>query len=93
MTQTQLLYAGFGNAARNNPKTRYPWWLNENLTLSKGVDFTERVRLTLRFEAFNLFNRVRMGGPDSSVTSANFGIIRSQGNDPRRMQFAAKIAF
>jgi hypothetical protein len=34
-----------------------------------------------------------MGGPDNTVTSANFGIIRSQGNDPRRMQFGAKIAF
>jgi len=93
MTQTQLLYAGFGNAARFNPQERAPWWLNENITLSKSVDFTERVRLTLRFEAFNLFNRVRMGGPDSTVTSPNFGVIRSQGNDPRRMQFGIKINF
>jgi hypothetical protein len=47
----------------------------------------------LRFEAFNVFNRVRWGGPDSTVTSPNFGVIRSQGNDPRRMQFALKVAF
>jgi hypothetical protein len=59
----------------------------------KSVVFTEKVNFTLRFEAFNIFNRVRMGTPDSTVTSANFGIIRSQGNDPRRMQFGAKIAF
>jgi len=93
MTSTQLLYAGFGNATRDNPKARRPWNLNENITLSKNVNFTEQVRLTLRFEAFNIFNRVRMGGPDSTVTSANFGIIRSQGNDPRRMQFGIKITF
>jgi len=93
MTNTQLLYAGFGNATRDNPKARRPWNLNENITLSKNVEFTEQVRLTLRFEAFNIFNRVRMGNPDSTVTSANFGIIRSQGNDPRRMQFGIKITF
>ena len=93
MTQNQLLYAGFGNATKNNPKVRSPWYLNENISMSKSVDFTEKVKFTLRFEAFNLFNRVRMGGPDNTVTSANFGIIRSQGNDPRRMQFGAKIAF
>ena len=50
-------------------------------------------KFTLRAEAFNILNRVRMGNPDSNVTSANFGIIRSQGNDPRRMQFGAKIVF
>ena len=93
MTAAQLLYAGFGNSGRNNPKVRYPWYVNENITLSKNVDFTEKVKLTLRFEAFNIFNRVRMGGPDSTVTSAAFGLVRSQGNDPRRMQFGAKVVF
>jgi hypothetical protein len=57
------------------------------------VTITEALRFTLRFEAFNLFNRVRWGGPDSTFTSVNFGVIRSQGNDPRRMQFAAKFTF
>jgi hypothetical protein len=28
---------------------------------------------------------------DSTVTSAGFGKVGSQGNDPRRMQFAAKV--
>jgi hypothetical protein len=93
MTATELLYAGFGNATKNNPKMRYPWMLNENLTLSKNVAFTEKIKLTLRAEAFNIFNRFRLGSPDSGVTSANFGVIRSQGNDPRRMQFGAKIVF
>jgi hypothetical protein len=93
MSNTELLYAGFGNATRYNPKARFPWSLNENLTLSKNVDFTERVKLTLRFESFNILNRVRMGAPDATVTSATFGQVRSQGNDPRRMQFGAKIAF
>jgi hypothetical protein len=93
MTTTQLQNAGFGNSTRYNPKARSPWSLNENLSLSKGVDFTERVKLTLRFEAFNIFNRVRWGSPGMTVTAASFGQVTSQGNDPRRMQFAAKIVF
>jgi hypothetical protein len=93
MTSAELLLAGIGNASKNNPHARSPWLLNENITLSKSLEVTEKVKFTLRVEAFNLFNRVRMGGPDSTVTSANFGLIRSQGNDPRRLQFAAKVAF
>ncbi len=92
LTQAEL-YAGIGNAAKSNPKARSPWYLTENVSLSKDVSVTERVRATLRFEAFNLFNRVRWGGPSSTITASNFGQIRSQGNDPRRMQFGAKVTF
>lgn len=88
-----LLTAGFGNASRNNPKERSPWLLNENISLSKNVDFSERIKLTLRAEAFNILNRVRWGGPNSTVNNAAFGDVRSQGNDPRRLQFAAKVVF
>jgi hypothetical protein len=93
MTNNELLYAGFGNSTRNNPKVRTPWWLNENMTLSKNFAIHERIKVTFRAEAFNIFNRFRLGGPDSTVTSASFGTIRSQGNDPRRMQFGLKVAF
>jgi TonB dependent receptor len=93
MSSAELLSAGFGNATKNNPKVRSPWFLNENITMSKNVHITEKVNVTLRAEAFNILNRVRWGNPDSTVTSANFGIIRSQGNDPRRLQFGAKVIF
>ena len=93
MTNSELLYAGFGNSTRNNPKVRTPWFLNENVTVSKNISITERVKFTFRAEAFNVLNRFRLGGPDSTATSASFGVIRSQGNDPRRMQFGAKIVF
>ena len=92
LTQAQL-NAGIGNATKNNPKSRSPWNLNENFSLAKNIDITEKVKFTLRMEAFNIANRVRMGGPDSTVTSATFGIIRSQGNEPRKMQFGAKVVF
>jgi hypothetical protein len=90
---TAQLNSGIGNATLRNPKARQPWLLNENLSISKDVSVNERIRVTLRFEAFNILNRVRWGGPDSTVTSPTFGQIRSQANDPRRMQAGLKINF
>ncbi|MEO8125543.1 MAG: TonB-dependent receptor, partial [Bryobacteraceae bacterium] len=87
------LSSQFGNATRNNPKARSPWLLNENASVAKKFDITERFKLTFRAEGFNLLNRVRWGAPDSTVTSSTFGIIRSQGNSPRQMQFALKLNF
>ena len=89
LTATQILYAGFGNSARLNHKLRSPWNLNENLSVSKGVNFTESVKMTLRVEAFNIFNRVRWGDPNTTVNNNAFTL----GNDPRRLQFAFKIVF
>ena len=92
LTQAQL-NAGLGNASKNNPKERSPWNLTENLSLAKNLDLTEKVKFTLRFEAFNIANRTRMGSPDSTVTSPTFGQVRSQANEPRKMQLGAKIVF
>ena len=92
LTQAQL-NAGLGNASKNNPKERSPWNLTENLSLAKNLDLTEKVKFTLRFEAFNIANRTRMGNPDSTVTSPTFGQVRSQANEPRKMQLGAKIVF
>jgi hypothetical protein len=73
---------------------RSPWNLEEDLSVAKPFKITERVNVTLRAEAFNILNRVRWGGPSSStVTSSSFGLIRSQANRPRQMQFALKVVF
>lgn len=83
----------FGNATRNNPKLRSPWFLDEAMGVARNVSITERVKFTLRMEAFNVFNRVRWGNPNNAVTGANFGQIRAQGNTPRRMQLALRFTF
>jgi hypothetical protein len=83
----------FGDAPARNARMRSPWVLSENVTLSRTFRFTERVGLDIRGEAFNLFNRVRWGGPDSSINSNNFGRVTSQGNSPRQVQLGAKLSF
>jgi len=90
---TAALNSIFGNATRNNPKARAPWILSENISLAKHFKITESMRITFRAEAFNLLNRVRWGGPDSTFTSPTFGFVRSQSNSPRQMQFALKFNF
>jgi hypothetical protein len=83
----------FGASSERNPRERAPWSLNESVSLARSFNFTENVRLDIRAEAFNLFNRVRWGGPDSSVNSNTFGRVNSQANSARQMQFGAKLVF
>jgi hypothetical protein len=81
-----------GNAPRFNGLARLQANLRENVSLQKSFNFTERVRLDFRWEVFNVFNRVILGGPDSSITSQNFGRITSA-QPPRQMQFGLKLYF
>ena len=81
-----------GNAPRFNGKARRPSNLNENVSLQKSFQFTERFRLDFRWEVFNVLNRVVLGGPDTGITSQNFGRITSAAA-PRQMQFGLKLYF
>jgi hypothetical protein len=65
--------------------------LNENLSLAKTFSVTERFRVDFRAEAFNVFNRVVFGGPQTSLNSTTFGVITSQANSPRQMQGGLKL--
>jgi hypothetical protein len=49
------------------------------------------MRLDIRAEAFNLFNRVVWGAPEQNFNSANFGLVTSQGNSPRQLQIGMKL--
>jgi hypothetical protein len=60
--------------------------------LVKGIAVTERVRLQIRGEFFNLLNRVNLGNPNTNASSVQFGRITSAGS-PRVVQVALKLAF
>ncbi|MBL8210000.1 MAG: carboxypeptidase regulatory-like domain-containing protein, partial [Bryobacterales bacterium] len=83
-----------GNMTRFNPKLRLMPSYQENFSFAKTFGITERFRLNFRWEAFNIFNRVRFGTGPNGLTNPNFG--RLTGNqdillDPRRMQVALKL--
>jgi hypothetical protein len=71
---------------------RNPGFAETDLNVSKDTKITERVHFQLRFEFYNLFNRVNLGGINSNLTSANFGKSTSQLN-PRNIQIGARISF
>jgi hypothetical protein len=80
-----------GDAPRSNGDVRRPWNRTENLSLAKTIAISNGVRVDVRMEAFNLFNRVVWGAPEQNFNSANFGLITSQANAPRQMQLGVKL--
>ena len=84
----------FGNTAQLIEGLYGPTSKNEDMSLIKKIRISDGVNLDLRFEAFNVFNRVVWGNPSTNRgTPQTFGVISSQGNSPRNGQIAAKITF
>lgn len=80
----------FGNAGANSLVG--PGYFDIDTEVSRFFNITERQRLELRFEFFNLGNNVNFGGPTTNLKSSTFGEILSAG-DPRILQFALKYYF
>jgi len=80
----------FGNSGRNN--VIGPGYTNVDASLQKGVPVSDRLRLDLRAEVFNLFNTVNFDVPNRIAFTPNFGRIFSA-SSPRQMQFAIKAVF
>lgn len=83
----------FGNSSRTLPDVRSHGISNYDFSVFKNTTVTERVGVQFRAEIFNLFNRVRFGYPGTSMGTAQFGVISSQYNDPRLVQFALRLLF
>jgi hypothetical protein len=82
-----------GNATRHNPKARtFPNFVH-NTSIAKSFPIGERLRVDLRGEAFNLTNSPRFATGSRNIDDPNFGVVRSQINEPRRLQFALKLYF
>ncbi|MFN8006670.1 MAG: TonB-dependent receptor [Terriglobia bacterium] len=95
-----------GNGARSYGDIRMPAYYNEEISIIKQTNITERVNVQFRVDFLNAFNRV-VFGPDQGgdqydavlVSNAlawgpgGFGHITSQGNYPREIQFGLKINY
>jgi hypothetical protein len=83
----------YGNVARLVPWLRGPGTANVDLSAAKNIPITERFRLQFRFETFNSFNHPEFGLPNTGIGSPNAGVISTQANSPRDIQFGLKLMF
>jgi hypothetical protein len=87
----------FGNAGRNI--VYGPSLVNFDVSVIKAVPLTERIRLQIRGEIFNVFNHPNFDQPNLTSTSASFGQIfntlgRTIGfGTSRQIQLAARFNF
>jgi hypothetical protein len=81
----------FGNLGETLPDIRNDGVRNFDLSLFKEFAATEQLRVQFRAEFLNAFNTPRFGSPNTSVVSSAFGVISSQANAPRQVQFGLKF--
>jgi hypothetical protein len=83
----------FGNEPRNVSTVRMDPTDNWDFSIAKRNDITEHVYLQFTAEFFNAFNHVRFGTPNEQVGTPTFGIVTSQVNPPRAIQFGLRLGF
>jgi hypothetical protein len=88
---TQVPSGTFGNAGRNI--LRGPGWVTFDMSVARRITFNGRMNATLRWDAFNLFNRANFGLPQRDMTSSTAGVISDLAGDPRVMQLSLRFGF
>ncbi len=69
------------------------YW-NVDMRVTKNVKIVERVSAEFQFVVTNLFNHPIFYDPTLDVTNpGGWGVISSQGNNPRAMQFGIRLSF
>ncbi len=64
-----------------------------DLSLIKNFTLVEGIRLQFRAESFNTLNHPQFGLPNTAIGTSSAGVISTQQNKPRDIQFALKILF
>lgn len=83
----------YGNSPRTLGNLRSPGVANLDLSGIKNTHLVEGIDLQFRAEAFNIFNRTQFAPPDTALGDNTTGVISSQVNAPRELQFALKLLF
>jgi hypothetical protein len=85
---TATLRAGTANPGL----IRGPGNWSVNLSVTKGFRVTQTVRLDVRMDAFNAFNRINYNNPNTNITSPDFGRLLTS-MPPRTAQLGARLSF
>jgi hypothetical protein len=72
-----------------------PKFWNTDLSMSKTQPLTERIKLQLRLEAYNLTNSFMGADPSTDNTNSLFGQVVSlrQGTQGRELQYSVRLIF
>jgi hypothetical protein len=76
-------------------------YVNMDIRLVKDIHIVERVGLQLQYVVTNIFNHPVFADPNASffaqgvdpTSAGSFGVVNSQGNNPRQMQFGIRVTF
>jgi hypothetical protein len=84
-----------GNAPRALSEVNNPSYQDLDLQVAKNTKLgaSERYIVQFRLEMFNAFNHPVLSGPNTGITSGQFGVINGYSNSARRIQVAAKFNF
>jgi hypothetical protein len=80
-----------GNTSPQVADIRSHGMRNWDLSMFKEFSIREGWTLQFRSEFLNAFNTVRFSTPNTNVASNQFGLINSQANSPRQIQFGLKL--
>jgi hypothetical protein len=70
-----------------------PYW-NMDLSLNKSVNIVEGVNMEFTFISINVLNHLVFANPGQAIYSpSTWGVVSSQGNTPRALQFGARIRY
>ncbi len=82
-----------GDLGRTFTGVRSPGIANFDFSVFKNTTLTERFSLQFRTEFFNIFNRVQFGPPGEVLGNAQFGVVSTQLNLPRLIQFSMRLNY
>lgn len=79
----------------SNGAVRGPGYLNVDMSAFKDFHTFRDQTIGFRFDAFNAFNIVSYGNPDTGITDSTYGNVSLQGvrSQERHLQFSAKYTF
>jgi hypothetical protein len=83
----------FGTTGRTLPDVREPGITNFDFSVHRTFSLLESLRLQFRAEFFNALNTPQFGRPNGAFGNVLFGVINSQANSPREIQFGLKLIY
>lgn len=83
----------FGNSPRVLPNVRADGVRLWDSSIFKAFPIREAIRLEFRTEMFNFTNTPNFALPGQAFGNAQFGVISSQQNSPRQIQFGLKLYY